>query len=274
MARFRLALAVLLALSGTIPAGADCTPTDFLTLPLPASDDPIGTVFALAYPGTILDHAGATLTLPDGATVAFAPARGLAGAAALENATIGDQFAQVYPLDFDLTLRETPWFDPGRARNESLFRALWFDSEAAARASLASVTYAPTGESFQMTTRHCVATQLSAAFAALQASGNTPDTWFTATGGSFNWRVIAGTDRLSAHAFGTAIDLNADLGGYWRWSDAVEGAVGPVTTTMPPGIVATMERFGFIWGGKWHHFDGMHFEYRPDLILYARLVGG
>jgi hypothetical protein len=33
-----------------------------------------------------------------------------------------------------------------------------------------------------------------------------------------------------------------------------------------------MERFGFIWGGKWHHFDGMHFEYRPELILYARLV--
>jgi hypothetical protein len=274
MSSFWHTFAVALALSGATPALADCTPTDFMTLSLPMTDDPIGTALALAYPRTTLDHASATLTFPDGATVAFAPARDLTGGAALENATIGDQFAQVYPLEFDVTQRETPWFDPGRARNESLFRALWFDSEAAARATLTIVTYPPTGENFQMTTRHCVATQLAAAFADLQASGNTHDVWFTATGGSFNWRVIAGTDRLSAHSFGTAIDLNADLGGYWRWSGATEGAVGPIDTTMPPAIVATMERFGFIWGGKWHHFDGMHFEYRPELILYARLVGG
>ena len=39
-------------------------------------------------------------------------------------------------------------------------------------------------------------------------------------------------------------------------------------------LVEIMERHGFIWGGKWHHFDGMHFEYRPELILYSRLVEG
>ncbi|MDP3291618.1 MAG: M15 family metallopeptidase, partial [Sulfuricurvum sp.] len=23
---------------------------------------------------------------------------------------------------------------------------------------------------------------------------------------------------------------------------------------------------GFIWGGRWYHYDTMHFEYRPELL--------
>jgi len=30
--------------------------------------------------------------------------------------------------------------------------------------------------------------------------------------------------------------------------------------------VAVFERHGFIWGGKWFHYDTMHFEYRPELL--------
>ena len=95
---------------------------------------------------------------------------------------------------------------------------------------------------------------------------------FTKVGGSFNWRRISGTDRLSAHSFGIAFDLNAAMGGYWKWSGAMEGQAFEYDNKIPAEIVATFERYGFIWGGKWHHFDGMHFEYRPELILYARLL--
>ena len=38
---------------------------------------------------------------------------------------------------------------------------------------------------------------------------------------------------------------------------------------MPPEIVDIFERHGFIWGGKWYHYDTMHFEYRPELLLAA-----
>jgi peptidoglycan LD-endopeptidase CwlK len=31
-------------------------------------------------------------------------------------------------------------------------------------------------------------------------------------------------------------------------------------------IVAIFEKHGFIWGGKWYHYDTMHFEYRPELM--------
>jgi hypothetical protein len=34
---------------------------------------------------------------------------------------------------------------------------------------------------------------------------------------------------------------------------------------MPQEIIDIFERHGFIWGGKWYHYDTMHFEYRPEL---------
>jgi hypothetical protein len=31
-------------------------------------------------------------------------------------------------------------------------------------------------------------------------------------------------------------------------------------------VVQIFEDNGFIWGGKWHHFDTVHFEFRPELV--------
>ena len=31
-------------------------------------------------------------------------------------------------------------------------------------------------------------------------------------------------------------------------------------------IVRIFEKHGFIWGGRWYHYDTMHFEYRPELL--------
>ena len=107
---------------------------------------------------------------------------------------------------------------------------------------------------------------------AIALQGPAMDSFFATVGGSFNWRMIAGTKRLGAHSFGIAVDFNRVLGGYWRGSGAAEGKVGDYVNLYPEALVRQMERFGFIWGGKWHHFDAMHFEYRPELKLYARLV--
>ena len=30
------------------------------------------------------------------------------------------------------------------------------------------------------------------------------------------------------------------------------------------------EKHGFIWGGRWYHYDTMHFEYRPEMIAIAK----
>jgi hypothetical protein len=83
-------------------------------------------------------------------------------------------------------------------------------------------------------------------------------------GGGFNWRPIAGTESLSAHSFGIAIDLNPDLGGYWKW-DKGDASDMKRRIDYPAEIISIFEKHGFVWGGKWYHFDLMHFEYRPEL---------
>lgn len=81
--------------------------------------------------------------------------------------------------------------------------------------------------------------------------------------GGFAERNIAGTSRPSAHAFGIAIDLDKSMSDYWRWQRS-----GPRRwrNRIPQAIVDAFEAEGFIWGGRWYHYDTMHFEYRPELL--------
>jgi hypothetical protein len=272
----RLALAALALATSGAGAGADCTPVDWLALPLPAGGDPVETALETAYPGLDLDRAAGIVRLPSGETVAFAPPRDVAPAERLIDATIGDQFVYTYPLGFTLEARRQPFHDPGRLRSDAFFRALYFDSAAETRASLTAVRFegARVATVFRVTQALCVHVQLDAALNEIEALGPAFDIYFTNPGGSFNWRMIAGTTRLSVHSFGIAVDLNTALGGYWRWSGAAEGEAAAYDNKIPEEIVRAFERYGFIWGGKWHHYDGMHFEYRPEMILYARLTEG
>ncbi len=34
----------------------------------------------------------------------------------------------------------------------------------------------------------------------------------------------------------------------------------------PREIMDIFEKYGFIWGGYWYHYDTMHFEYRPEIL--------
>ena len=70
--------------------------------------------------------------------------------------------------------------------------------------------------------------------------------------GIYNCRPIAGTSRLSVHAFGAAVDINAKFGDYWQWAKRTDGAC-PGATGSRRQIVEIFERHGFIWGGRWYH---------------------
>ncbi len=268
-------LTLVLLLCAAPVAAQECRPVDWLTLPLPAGGAPVETALETAYPGSDLNRGAGTFTTADGKTVAYRGDRDVSPADRLNDATIGDMFVYRYPLNFDLGPRRTPWNDPGRVRSDALFRALWFGDKASARASLTRVRYKGTTMSvdFAVTRKHCVHAQLQAALDEIARHGGGMDGFLAESGGTFNWRVIAGTNRLSAHSFGIAVDFNTRLGGYWRWSGAQPGQATAYDNRFPPELVQAMERRGFIWGGKWHHFDGMHFEYRPEMILFARLAG-
>lgn len=82
----------------------------------------------------------------------------------------------------------------------------------------------------------------------------------------FNYRTIAGTNRLSYHACGRAIDLNPALNPYIR-----DGRIEPPGATYDlskPGtigpdsfIVAFLESRGWTWGGRWTDpIDYQHFQ--------------
>lgn len=61
--------------------------------------------------------------------------------------------------------------------------------------------------------------------------------------GCYVYRNIANTNRLSKHAYGLAIDINA----YQQ---------------QPPEVVTCFKQAGFDWGGDWKSkYDPMHFEY-------------
>jgi len=161
-----------------------------------------------------------------------------------------------------------PGHDPGRFRVAALFRAVYGDSPRAVRANLVWVDFC--GQRVRFNSRAGAARALARVGRDLAGLlRRRPDLrkYVFPLGGTFLWRRIAGTRRLSPHAWGMAIDLNARLGAYWRWTRH-----RPRPGRYPPEIVRIFERYGFIWGGKWHHFDLAHFEYRPELTLKARLL--
>ena len=70
--------------------------------------------------------------------------------------------------------------------------------------------------------------------------------------GCYCYRNIRDTDRLSDHAHGTAIDINAHGNGYGE------------QPTQNPIITWCMKQAGFLWGGDWSTPDGMHYYLRRD----------
>lgn len=79
--------------------------------------------------------------------------------------------------------------------------------------------------------------------------GNRYDRW----GGCFNFRLIRGGTTLSAHSWGTAVDINPAIGRLGSRSDA---------SVYPRFIIEAFRVEGFAWGGVWARPDAMHFELR------------
>lgn len=105
--------------------------------------------------------------------------------------------------------------------------------------------------------------------------------------GTFCWREISGTNRLSAHSFGMTLDLNCNQCEYWLWDYKKERGMDQNVqikeetikqpdlpkwrNRVPFEIVDIFEKYHFIWGGKWGKYDTMHFEYRPEFFVKSEV---
>ncbi|MFD2873272.1 M15 family metallopeptidase [Mucilaginibacter ximonensis] len=186
----------------------------------------------------------------------------------LDRPDLKDMFRQAYSKNAQTQSPEKN-FDPGRVRNEAFFRKIYGATKPDVEKNLVTVTWCPKtiGQQVKVTRLNSVAQQLQKVSAELDEHPELKK-YLTGIGGTFNWRNIAGTHRLSLHSFGITVDINTKYSDYWQWTCKCtnEDINTSYQNRIPQIIIAIFEKHGFIWGGKWYHYDTMHFEYRPELL--------
>lgn len=178
-------------------------------------------------------------------------------------ATLQDQMSVEY---FKGRLRAKPLmnYDPGRMRCEDFFNEIYGKSESVVRKNCVEVKWID-GTSMLLTTINGVDKHLRTIIEELKSLPPSFRKFLVKPGGSLASRNIAGTLRKSAHSYGIAIDINVSLSDYWRNTTKGADRIISYKNKIPFEIVSVFEKHGFIWGGKWYHYDTMHFEFRPEL---------
>jgi hypothetical protein len=186
----------------------------------------------------------------------------------LADPDIEDMLAVPYPPG-DLTSPPAKDVDPGRARNAAFFNKIYGDcTRGAGKGNLTTVVWLPkkTGQRLRFSKINGAARALEAVSRELDRLPERFDAYLYPSAGTYNCRRIAGTRRMSAHGHGIAIDIAVKHADYWRNTKPGKDGAYVYKNEIPPEIVRSFEKHGFIWGGKWHHYDTMHFEYRPELV--------
>ena len=185
----------------------------------------------------------------------------------LNEPDLQDQMSVPYPASAGV---EAPAVnaDPGRIRHEPFFRKMYGDSARAVGKNLVSIRWLPSrvNRKLRVTAINRIDQALKAVSDDLASLPAASLKIAEDTSGPFNWRKIGGTERLSSHSFATALDVGVKNSDYWRWNKPGPDGRLPYRNRIPLDIVAVFEKHGFIWGGKWYHYDTMHFEYRPELL--------
>jgi D-alanyl-D-alanine carboxypeptidase len=217
-----------------------------------------------AYPEFLISHDGAVLIWKDGTRMPVSDGRSdKSFDEKLRHPSILDQLSIRYARG---ALENPPGLqdDPGRFRNLAFFDKMYGDcSKGEVQRKLTNIAWLPRsgGGSVQVTTVNSVADRLRSVSDELDRSRPELKKFAFPSAGAFNCRTVKDTGNRSMHAWGAAIDLNTKFSDYWLWSPKAT-----YRNRIPVEIVEIFERHGFIWGGKWGHFDTMHFEYRPELL--------
>jgi len=213
-----------------------------------------------AYPAFLAGHDGKMLQWKDGARTPVSDGKlRKTFDEKLRHPSILDQLELTYPKG-PLAAPPGAQDDPGRFRNVAFFDKMYGDcSKGQVESRLVNVPW-PGGGAVKITSINGVAEKLRAVSKELDALPPGLKSYAFPSAGTYNCRVVKDTGNRSMHAWGAAIDLNTKYSDYWMWSR------GGYRNRIPAEIVAIFEKHGFIWGGKWGHYDTMHFEYRPELF--------
>ena len=230
-------------------------------------------ILVAAYPDFLAGHEGNDLLWKDGTRMPFDDGKsGKSFATLLDAPSLKDMFYTPYPLGH---AGLSPLFnvDPGRVRYQPFFLKMYGDCRKGETArTMVDVIWLPRkwGKPVSVTRANGVAAQLAKVSAELDRLPASYDKYLLPPAGTLNCRAISGTARLSAHGTATAIDIATKHAHYWQWSRPDAQGHYVWRNEIPMEIVEIFERHGFIWGGKWYHYDTMHFEYRPELIAASK----
>lgn len=181
----------------------------------------------------------------------------------IERGDIEDQFFMPYPKGELKNPPNDKTHDPGRVRNTDFFKKLYGSTPAEIKTNLKELKWMPkyTDTVLLFNTKFGAWDSLKRVSDEFEKLDPELLKYVKVTAGTYNYRVIKDTDRLSAHSYGIAIDINVKYSSYWKWDKTYN-----YRNLIPYQIVKIFEDNGFIWGGKWYHYDTMHFEYRPELL--------
>jgi hypothetical protein len=184
----------------------------------------------------------------------------------LRSGSILDQLRLPYPAGAPLL--PAPQKDPGRVRNRAFFDKMYGNCLSGRVASaLVPVVWLPRtwGHVVRVTAINGVDRALDAVSHELDALPAEDKRYLYPLGGTYKCRTVADTGQTSMHGWGAAIDINPAFSDYWLWHRSA-GGIPAYANRIPAEVVDVFERHRFIWGGRWLHFDTMHFEYRPELL--------
>jgi hypothetical protein len=228
------------------------------------AQDPVLDRLVRAYPDFLASHDNRALIWKDGTRMSVSDGRSdKTFQEKLRNPSILDQLSIPY-VKGPLAMPPGPQDDPGRFRNIAFFDKMYGDcSKGQVQKKLTKVAWLPkmSGGFVQITTVNNIADKLRAVSEELDQLPPEIRKHAFPSAGTFNCRAVKDTGNRSAHAWGAAIDINTEFADYWLWAKN-----GIYRNRIPFDIVDIFERHAFIWGGKWGHFDTMHFEYRPELL--------
>lgn len=214
-----------------------------------------------AYPDQHLKYVDQKIVFMDGTALPWDDGKTKDFDATLDDSDIEDMFSMPY-----LTAEEPGYLqDAGRSRCEPFYKKMYGQNAEAVKKNLVSVRWF--GETLRFT-------KINGAAQALQdvADEITRDypefIPYMKSSGTFYWRKVRGANRLSSHSYGIAIDIAVKQSNYWRWDypKARETDQIGYKNRIPMQIVEVFEKHGFVWGGRWYHYDTMHFEYRPEIV--------
>lgn len=227
----------------------------------------------LAYPGYItnlevLDINNVYLILNSGEKILYDDGKQKSYEEKLANPDIQDMLEHLYKFGPVEGLMPED-YNPGRVRLYPLLNEIYGSNQYEIEHNLEGISINSMNYSFNG--NNFANYYLKSAIKELNSLAmDNPELWsfLYPLGGTYNFRYISRTNRLSPHAFGIAIDLASHKDDYWQWTTREAGEKR--LKSYPQIIVDVMEKNYFIWGGKWGQFDILHFEYRPEIIIKAK----